>query len=345
MTVTPPPKPRLSADERRRQIVEIAVRSSLGRATSGPRRRRSPGWPASRTPTCSACSGRRRTSSSRAPCGPASGRSRRSARRPRAGRPSAPSRRSSTRWASPTSRMLEDRELLQLQMQLWAACSDPDIRAVAREHYGAVIEEVHRLSGADPDTLRAFVSRGMLLNVAAAMSLDDLAGRSHGCRASPAPSPGRSRDAMTALARLALRRTRRLLSSAPPVPVAAAPRRARGRRAERRGRRLPGPASEASPATTASSRPPAVAATSGSSAFWVAGPGARRPGAQARLRALQRDLAADPGVDRTVSWLTRATRPSCRATAPRPSWRPRSRTAPTSSRSSTGCASATATTA
>jgi AcrR family transcriptional regulator len=73
--------------------------------------------------------------------------------------------------------MLEDRELLQLQMQVWAACSDPDIRAVARRHYGEVVEEVERLSGAGAEELRAFMARGMLLNVAAAMSLDELAGR------------------------------------------------------------------------------------------------------------------------------------------------------------------------
>jgi AcrR family transcriptional regulator len=74
--------------------------------------------------------------------------------------------------------MLEDRELLSLQMQLWAACSsDSEIREIAREHYGAVIEEIERLSGADPETLRSFVAGGMLLNVAASMSLDELAGR------------------------------------------------------------------------------------------------------------------------------------------------------------------------
>ncbi len=53
----------------------------------------------------------------------------------------------------------------------------PTSATVARAHYGEVIEEVERLSGADPDALRAFFARGMLLNVAAAMSLDDLAGR------------------------------------------------------------------------------------------------------------------------------------------------------------------------
>jgi AcrR family transcriptional regulator len=73
-------------------------------------------------------------------------------------------------------RMLGDRELLLLQMQVWAACSDPDIRTAARTHYGAVIEEIERLSGADPEELRAFVATGMLLNVAAAMSLSELMG-------------------------------------------------------------------------------------------------------------------------------------------------------------------------
>jgi AcrR family transcriptional regulator len=73
--------------------------------------------------------------------------------------------------------MLRDRQLLQLQMQVWAACSDPDIRAVARQNYGEVVLEVERLSGAGPDELRAFIARGMLLNVAAAMSLDDIADR------------------------------------------------------------------------------------------------------------------------------------------------------------------------
>jgi len=72
-------------------------------------------------------------------------------------------------------RMLEDQQLLQLQMQVWAACSDPDIGAAARRHYGEVIVEIERLSGAPPEQLNAFVAQGMLLNVVAAMSLDRLA--------------------------------------------------------------------------------------------------------------------------------------------------------------------------
>jgi AcrR family transcriptional regulator len=72
-------------------------------------------------------------------------------------------------------RMLEDRQLLQLQMQVWAACSDPDIGAAARAQYGEVVLEVERLSGAGPEALNPFVAQGMLLNVVAALGLDDLA--------------------------------------------------------------------------------------------------------------------------------------------------------------------------
>jgi len=71
--------------------------------------------------------------------------------------------------------MLADRELLLMQMQLWAACSEPDIRVAARESYRECFEEIERLSGAEPDELRAFMAKGMLLNVAAAMSLEAIA--------------------------------------------------------------------------------------------------------------------------------------------------------------------------
>ena len=72
-------------------------------------------------------------------------------------------------------RMLSDRELLQMHMQVWAACSDAEIRTTAREHYRDAVEEIERLSGATGDQLRAFVATGMLLNVAAALSLEDVA--------------------------------------------------------------------------------------------------------------------------------------------------------------------------
>src|SRR5215210_3857948 len=69
--------------------------------------------------------------------------------------------------------MLADKDLLRMQMQVWAACSDPDIRAAAAEHYRIVFEEVERLSGASLDELRFFFKSGMLLNVVAALGLSE----------------------------------------------------------------------------------------------------------------------------------------------------------------------------
>jgi AcrR family transcriptional regulator len=65
--------------------------------------------------------------------------------------------------------MLADRELLLGQMQMYAACSEPDIREVVRDGYRGLVTEVGRLSGADGVALQEFFAMGMLLNVAASM--------------------------------------------------------------------------------------------------------------------------------------------------------------------------------
>jgi AcrR family transcriptional regulator len=65
--------------------------------------------------------------------------------------------------------MLADRELLLSQMQLYAACSDPEIREVAREGFQWLCAEIARLSGASGQQLQDFIAKGMLLNVAASM--------------------------------------------------------------------------------------------------------------------------------------------------------------------------------
>jgi AcrR family transcriptional regulator len=70
--------------------------------------------------------------------------------------------------------MLADRELLLGQMQLYVACTDPEIRDIARSHYGRLREEVARLSGASADELYAFFATGMLINVAACMDSPEL---------------------------------------------------------------------------------------------------------------------------------------------------------------------------
>jgi AcrR family transcriptional regulator len=71
-------------------------------------------------------------------------------------------------------RMLSDRELLLAQMQLYAACADPEIREVARAGYERLRVEVARLSGASGEELHAFFAQGMLLNVAASIDFPEL---------------------------------------------------------------------------------------------------------------------------------------------------------------------------
>ena len=71
--------------------------------------------------------------------------------------------------------LLSDRTLLRGQLQLYAACEDPEIQAAARPRWRGLVEEVQRLSGASPEELRAFMAQGMLRNVAAALNLLELA--------------------------------------------------------------------------------------------------------------------------------------------------------------------------
>jgi AcrR family transcriptional regulator len=71
-------------------------------------------------------------------------------------------------------RLLDDRTLLLLQMQGYAACDDPEIREVVRAEFARLYRFVSRASGAPAQTLRAFFAEGMLMNVAAAMDLSSL---------------------------------------------------------------------------------------------------------------------------------------------------------------------------
>jgi AcrR family transcriptional regulator len=70
--------------------------------------------------------------------------------------------------------LLRDRSLLLGQMHSYADCSDPEVRAVVRRRYGDLWEWVQRASGANPEDVRLFFSKGMLLNVIAAMDLRGL---------------------------------------------------------------------------------------------------------------------------------------------------------------------------
>ena len=99
--------------------------------------------------------------------------------------------------------LLEDRALLRLQLQAYAASGDDDVRAVVHRRYGQLYALVRELSGAGPEDLRRFFGDGMLLNVAAAVDLplfaeDEAwlsacgqagAGAAPGGGSSPAPAP------------------------------------------------------------------------------------------------------------------------------------------------------------
>src|SRR4051812_43224809 len=67
--------------------------------------------------------------------------------------------------------LLEDRELLRLQLQAYAASGDDEVRDVVRRRYAGLYELVRELSAADGEALRRFFGDGMLLNVAAAVDL------------------------------------------------------------------------------------------------------------------------------------------------------------------------------
>ena len=68
-------------------------------------------------------------------------------------------------------RLLTDRTLLLVQLQAYAACSDPDVRLVVRHEFETLHRRVRELSGADPHDLYAFFAEGMLLNIAAAVEM------------------------------------------------------------------------------------------------------------------------------------------------------------------------------
>jgi AcrR family transcriptional regulator len=65
--------------------------------------------------------------------------------------------------------LLKNRDMLRLQLQAYAACEDPEIRAVVRDEFAKLYQTVERVSGADEIALHAWFAEGMLLNVAASI--------------------------------------------------------------------------------------------------------------------------------------------------------------------------------
>jgi AcrR family transcriptional regulator len=69
--------------------------------------------------------------------------------------------------------LAEDPRQLMMQMHMYAACDDEDVRRVAREGYGRLVEFAERASGLDCERISAFFAKGMLINVIAAMGLTE----------------------------------------------------------------------------------------------------------------------------------------------------------------------------
>ena len=85
--------------------------------------------------------------------------------------------------------LLKDRELLLCQLQAYAACDDPLIRAAVRSEYAAMYRTVAEVSGASTAALGEWFAIGMLMNTGAALGpdlvgIDDLSYESLGRMAS-----------------------------------------------------------------------------------------------------------------------------------------------------------------
>ncbi len=67
--------------------------------------------------------------------------------------------------------LIADRELLLMQLQTYAAAGDEGIRAHAQRHFQALADEVAELTGQPQSEVASFVGQGMALNVVAALGL------------------------------------------------------------------------------------------------------------------------------------------------------------------------------
>ena len=70
------------------------------------------------------------------------------------------------------ARMLEDdREILLMQLQAYAASEDDEVRAAVREEFLRLVRFVQSASGAPDEAIRPWLAEGMLMNVGAALGL------------------------------------------------------------------------------------------------------------------------------------------------------------------------------
>jgi AcrR family transcriptional regulator len=68
--------------------------------------------------------------------------------------------------------LLDDRRILQLQLQVWAtACHDEEVRELTRRRMAGLWTTAQRLTGGDDQRVMQFMAAGMLLNVMGAMDI------------------------------------------------------------------------------------------------------------------------------------------------------------------------------
>ncbi len=70
--------------------------------------------------------------------------------------------------------LIAGRENLMGQLQMYAACNDPQVRECARDGFRRLYQLVEQISGAPAEELTTFFARGMLCNLSAALSLTEL---------------------------------------------------------------------------------------------------------------------------------------------------------------------------
>lgn len=70
--------------------------------------------------------------------------------------------------------LLKDREILQFQLQAYAASGDDEVRVVVARRYRELFELVQELGGVPDDHARAFLATGMLCNLAVTLDLAEL---------------------------------------------------------------------------------------------------------------------------------------------------------------------------
>lgn len=79
-----------------------------------------------------------------------------------------------SRMGAQYNEMLADQTSLLLQLQGFAACSDPEVREAVRECFRRMWQMVATVTGLEPVTIKSFLAFGMLLNNGAALDLADL---------------------------------------------------------------------------------------------------------------------------------------------------------------------------